>query len=310
MGPDRPPPRALPCRARGTDPRCRGRRLHRHLVRRDAGARWLHAADAGVELDRADAARDRRRRRLPARPGTARDGGRGARRRQRRSLRARHRLLLQRDRRTLERDPLRAAAVQGLARRSTSCARRSPASAPAAASSSRRRPPPRYRSSSRRCAARCCGWRPRRPTAPSPTSCRSPASTGRRAARRAPAGFELLCRFFCMPGEREQVEPIARFMFASYATVPVYEKFFRWLGHGPSDRRDGRGLAREGSRAGAGGRPLGADRGDLHPRRARRDAASVSTLRGRRHHAADPHPDHNAGQDRRADRGARAGRER
>src|SRR3954466_227624 len=28
----------------------------------------------------------------------------------------------------------------------------------------------------------------------------------------APDGFELLCRFFCIPGEREQVEPLARFM--------------------------------------------------------------------------------------------------
>jgi len=44
--------------------------------------------------------------------------------------------------------------------------------------------------------------------------------------------FELLCRFFCLPGPREQVEPLARFMFASYTTVPVYEAFFRWLGHG------------------------------------------------------------------------------
>ena len=48
----------------------------------------------------------------------------------------------------------------------------------------------------------------------------------------APDGFELLCRFFCLPGEREQVEPIARFMFSSYITVPVYEAFYRWLGHG------------------------------------------------------------------------------
>jgi probable F420-dependent oxidoreductase len=48
----------------------------------------------------------------------------------------------------------------------------------------------------------------------------------------APKGFELLCRFFCLPGEREQVEPLARFMFASYITVPVYEAFFRWLGYG------------------------------------------------------------------------------
>ena len=48
----------------------------------------------------------------------------------------------------------------------------------------------------------------------------------------APEGFELLCRFFCLPGSREEIEPLARFMFASYATVPVYAEFFRWLGHG------------------------------------------------------------------------------
>jgi probable F420-dependent oxidoreductase len=52
----------------------------------------------------------------------------------------------------------------------------------------------------------------------------------------APEGFELLCRFFCLPGERQEVEPLARFMFASYVTVPVYEAFFRWLGYG--DRID------------------------------------------------------------------------
>ena len=48
----------------------------------------------------------------------------------------------------------------------------------------------------------------------------------------APGGFELLCRFFCIPGEREQVEPLARFMFSSYITVPVYADFYRWLGYG------------------------------------------------------------------------------
>lgn len=48
----------------------------------------------------------------------------------------------------------------------------------------------------------------------------------------APEGFELLCRFFCLPGGREEVEPLARFMFASYVTVPVYAEFFRWLGYG------------------------------------------------------------------------------
>jgi probable F420-dependent oxidoreductase len=48
----------------------------------------------------------------------------------------------------------------------------------------------------------------------------------------APEGFELLCRFFCLPGEREQIEPVARFMFSSYVTVPVYAAFYEWLGHG------------------------------------------------------------------------------
>jgi probable F420-dependent oxidoreductase len=47
-----------------------------------------------------------------------------------------------------------------------------------------------------------------------------------------PTGFELLCRFFCIPGTREQVEPLARFMFSSYITVPVYADFYRWLGYG------------------------------------------------------------------------------
>ncbi len=43
---------------------------------------------------------------------------------------------------------------------------------------------------------------------------------------------EVLCRFFCLQGDREQALGLARFMFASYATVPVYEQFFRWLGYG------------------------------------------------------------------------------
>jgi probable F420-dependent oxidoreductase len=48
----------------------------------------------------------------------------------------------------------------------------------------------------------------------------------------AAEGFELLCRFFCLPGDREAVEPLARFMFSSYITVPVYAAFYRWLGYG------------------------------------------------------------------------------
>lgn len=43
---------------------------------------------------------------------------------------------------------------------------------------------------------------------------------------------EVLCRFFCLQGDPEQALPMARMMFAAYATVPVYEQFFRWLGHG------------------------------------------------------------------------------
>ncbi|HEY3019528.1 MAG TPA: LLM class F420-dependent oxidoreductase [Solirubrobacteraceae bacterium] len=41
---------------------------------------------------------------------------------------------------------------------------------------------------------------------------------------------ELVCRFFCLPQPAEQALPIARRMFAAYATVPVYTEFFRWLG--------------------------------------------------------------------------------
>jgi probable F420-dependent oxidoreductase len=40
---------------------------------------------------------------------------------------------------------------------------------------------------------------------------------------------EVVCRFFCIPGDGIDV---ARFMFAAYATVPVYEAFFRGLGWG------------------------------------------------------------------------------
>lgn len=54
----------------------------------------------------------------------------------------------------------------------------------------------------------------------------------REALSAAPDGFELLCRFFCFPGEREEVEPAMRKRFAAYITVPVYREFFRWLGLG------------------------------------------------------------------------------
>jgi probable F420-dependent oxidoreductase len=43
---------------------------------------------------------------------------------------------------------------------------------------------------------------------------------------------EIFCRLFCLQGDPEQTMGIARWMFCAYATVPVYEQFFRWLGYG------------------------------------------------------------------------------
>jgi probable F420-dependent oxidoreductase len=54
----------------------------------------------------------------------------------------------------------------------------------------------------------------------------------REALKGAAPDFELLCRFFCFPGTREEVEPTMRRLFAAYVTVPVYREFFHWLGFG------------------------------------------------------------------------------
>jgi probable F420-dependent oxidoreductase len=50
---------------------------------------------------------------------------------------------------------------------------------------------------------------------------------GEAAAGRGPT--EVICRFFCVPGDGIDT---ARFIFTAYATVPVYEAFFRALGWG------------------------------------------------------------------------------
>ncbi len=48
-----------------------------------------------------------------------------------------------------------------------------------------------------------------------------------------PAGAsDVVCRFFCIPRPAAEGLPLARFMFAAYGTVPVYEAFFRSLGWG------------------------------------------------------------------------------
>jgi probable F420-dependent oxidoreductase len=52
---------------------------------------------------------------------------------------------------------------------------------------------------------------------------------GERVPARPRDPTEVVCRFFCIPGDGLDV---ARFMFAAYATVPVYEAFFRGLGWG------------------------------------------------------------------------------
>ena len=55
---------------------------------------------------------------------------------------------------------------------------------------------------------------------------------GEREAGKPEGSSDVLCRFFCIPQDAEQGMPLARWMFAAYATVPVYEQFFRWLGWG------------------------------------------------------------------------------
>jgi probable F420-dependent oxidoreductase len=55
---------------------------------------------------------------------------------------------------------------------------------------------------------------------------------GESEAAREEGCSDVLCRFFCIPQAPEEALPLARWMFAAYATVPVYEAFFRWLGWG------------------------------------------------------------------------------
>jgi probable F420-dependent oxidoreductase len=55
---------------------------------------------------------------------------------------------------------------------------------------------------------------------------------GERSAGREAGSTEVACRFFCVPQPADDALGLARFMFAAYATVPVYERFFRGLGWG------------------------------------------------------------------------------
>ncbi len=47
-----------------------------------------------------------------------------------------------------------------------------------------------------------------------------------------PPGHDAVCRFFCIPRPADEGMATARFLFPAYATVPVYETYFRELGWG------------------------------------------------------------------------------
>ena len=53
---------------------------------------------------------------------------------------------------------------------------------------------------------------------------------GEQAAGREPGSVDIVCRLFNVPAPPEEGLPFVRFMFAAYATVPVYAEYFRWLG--------------------------------------------------------------------------------
>jgi probable F420-dependent oxidoreductase len=53
---------------------------------------------------------------------------------------------------------------------------------------------------------------------------------GEAAAGRKPGSVDIVCRFFNVPAPAGEGLALVRFMFAAYATVPVYAEYFRWLG--------------------------------------------------------------------------------
>jgi probable F420-dependent oxidoreductase len=59
---------------------------------------------------------------------------------------------------------------------------------------------------------------------------------GERAAGKEEGSSDVVCRFFCIPQPPEEGMGIARFLLSAYATVPVYEAFFR--AHGWGDALD------------------------------------------------------------------------
>ena len=58
------------------------------------------------------------------------------------------------------------------------------------------------------------------------------SGTGQVAGAFGAPDKELVSRFFCVPQPEAEGMATAKFLFAAYATVPVYTEFFRWLGWG------------------------------------------------------------------------------
>ena len=105
-----------------------------------------------------------------------------------------------------------------------------------------------------------------------PARSRRSSTSSRRSRRRA--GHDVVCRFFCIPQPAEEGLGLARFLFAGYATVPVYEAFFRGLGWGAAlDPMVDAWRARR-PQAGGRARAGGAAARDLRVRRGRRRCAS------------------------------------
>jgi probable F420-dependent oxidoreductase len=55
---------------------------------------------------------------------------------------------------------------------------------------------------------------------------------GEREGGKEAGSSDVVCRFFCIPQPAAEAMSLARWMFAAYGTVPVYEAYFRWLGWG------------------------------------------------------------------------------
>ena len=199
-----------------------------------------------------------------------------------------HRLVVERDRRALERGPVRQAAVEG--------ARGGRVAAAGARRRARRRRlqardaagARRSRSCSRRCAARCSRSPPRSPTARSPTSCRCRgARQVARGVRRARQGARLplllhpaargagawAWRSGCSPptGRCRSTPSSSAGSAGPSAIDPMVEAW-----HGGDRKRRARARAR-GPRA-----------RDLPLRHARGDEGAPRGVRRRRHHDADP----------------------